>query len=175
MDSVGSGPHIWDPTSISNLARLLPSLSCVSTEQSPPPPPQQGTFLTFRSQTDTNMCFDLRNSDTTNGSRLWLHPCNGSPAQQWTRDSQGKLRSAINTNKCVVGNAGSVSAGTFLMLWDCAENDTRYYFDRWTDGSIRPRNDKNICVDAASNTPFDGRPALIFWNCHGGANQLWRW
>ena len=129
----------------------------------------------FRSQADTNTCIDLRFSDTTNGSRIWLYPCDGGLAQQWMRDSQGRLRSALNTNKCVVGNAGSVSAGTFLMIWDCADNDTRYLFDRWTDGSIRPRNDSNMCLDVTSNSLIDGRPTLIFWPCHGGANQLWRW
>jgi hypothetical protein len=177
MDAVGSNTQIWDPTSINDLAQLLPSHSCVSQEQDspPPPPPQQGTFFTLRSQSDTNLCFDLRYSDTTNGSRLWLHPCSDSPAQQWMRDSQGKLRSAIDTNKCVVGNEGSVSAGTFLMVWDCFEDDSRYYFDRWSDGSIRPRNDPNICVDVSSNDPLDGRPTMIFWYCHGEVNQLWNW
>jgi hypothetical protein len=176
MDSVGSGTHIWDPTSLNHLAQLLPSYSCVSQEQdSPPPPPQEGGFFMFRSQSDSNLCFDLRYSDTTNGSLLWLYPCSDSPAQQWMLDSQGKLRSAIDTNKCVVGNAGSVSAGTFLMLWDCLEDDSRYYFDGWSDGSIRPRNDENICVDASSNPPLDGQPTLIFWYCHGESNQLWNW
>jgi hypothetical protein len=45
-------------------------------------------------------CLDLYRSDTTNGNFIILSECNGSAAQKWWLDSNGYIRSAVNTNKC---------------------------------------------------------------------------
>ena len=106
------------------------------------------TFYQFKNAKDPSKCLDLRSSSTTNGNRIILKECNGTPAQQWWVDSNWYIRSAVNTNKCskftlaaklvlrlpcshftifyssVVGTAGLTTAGTDLIINDWyASND----------------------------------------------------
>ncbi len=113
-------------------------------------------------------CIDLKHGNTSNGNQVWYYPCNQTPAQSWYwDDSNNYIRSSIDKNKCLVGSGGSSALGTKLMIWDCVNNDDRFRWD-WdaSDDSLRPRNNKEVCIEAKDGISYD----LILDSC----NDEWK-
>ena len=147
--------------------------SCVT--GSTKPPSSSGRLLTLRSKEVPDHCFDLRHANPSNGSRIWLYKCNGTPAQQWYHDDQNRLRSAVDQSKCVVGVKGDIDNGTDLMIYDCFDNDDRFVFDRYKDGTIRSRKDAGQCVDVSYSKTLEGIRQVHWYACHDKINQKWSW
>lgn len=55
----------------------------------------------IRSQLDSSYCLDVPGGRARNFARLQLYRCNGSTAQKFTFDRNGRLRSALNHSYCV--------------------------------------------------------------------------
>ena len=146
-------------------------------------------------------CIDVRKADSSNGTPLWLWPCNGSPAQLFKMDSKTNyIRSGLDYYKCIVGEDLEAEQSTDLMIYDCPDSpykgssnkkdDTSYDDDdledefrwRYDPGSQRIWNIDNPyqCIDAANDEFVDGidlpnARAIHLWNCHSGDNQKWLW
>lgn len=175
MSGRGNGDY-FSQTSKNAMNAKFAERSCVTGGSSRPPTTSLGRLLTLRSQEIPGHCFDLRHGDPSNGSRIWLYKCNGTPAQQWYHDNQNRLRSAIDPSKCVVGVKGSTENGTDLMVYDCFDNDERFVFDRYTDGTIRSRKNSRQCVDVSYSKTLEGNNRQVHWHeCHGKINQKWSW
>jgi len=66
-------------------------------------------------------CIDLDEGKTTNGQRINLSPCSSARSQFWYHDNKFRLRSIIDSNKCLdAGDQGKTRDQVFI--WDC--NDT---------------------------------------------------
>ncbi len=131
------------------------------------------TFLEFRSNEISTECLDLYAASTTNGNRIIQYGCNGTPGQQWFVDSNFYIRSALDTNKCIVGSSGSTAAGTNLIIHDCISNDSRFVFTYYDDNTFRPAADTNQCVGSSSSDIFNGWWGIELSDCAGSLNQQW--
>ena len=167
---LNSGQNGFSSTSINALNSYLGRQSCLS--QTTGTGSDSFTYRSGLTTSGKNLCLDLNRGSTTNGNRLILWECNGGANQRWTQDSAGYIRSMINTKKCIVTNGASLSAGTFFMIWDCIDNFPGMQYLRYTDSSLRARNDRNKCIDVNGNTGPLGAEVLLY-DCHGRANQQW--
>ena len=83
------------------------------------------------------------------------------------------IRSGADPNKCLIETDGSTAAGTRLAIQDCVSGDVKFMFDRYTDGSIRPREAADNCIRLSSNM-IDGSNVLELWAC-ADTSQQWTW
>jgi glucosylceramidase len=127
-------------------------------------PPQTGGAITGLG----GKCVDVAGATTANGTAVQLYGCNGTTAQQWTRASDGTLRSL---GKCLDISGPSNADGTVTHLWDCHTGTSQ----KWTYDSATQRlvnQYANKCLDVTGNTSADGT-RLQIWGCTTGANQKW--
>jgi hypothetical protein len=109
-------------------------------------------------------CVDVNQSNPADGTAIQLWDCNGTGAQQWTR--QGSTIRALG--KCLDVQSGGTANGTLTQLWTC--NGTGAQNWTWqSDGALR-NPQSNRCLDAPGS---NSGTRLVIWDCHGGANQRW--
>ncbi|NUS00003.1 MAG: PKD domain-containing protein, partial [Kribbellaceae bacterium] len=105
----------------------------------------------------TQMCLDLANGATDNGTMVRSWGCNGTTAQIWTFNSNGTITSALNPNRCVdILRSSVTSDGTMIQtpvqIWDCNGWDNQ----KWT-------------LRNSTNASSSGHPGwLNFYNEHSG-------
>ncbi|MBB2945589.1 glucosylceramidase [Actinoplanes lutulentus] len=113
-------------------------------------------------------CVDVAGAATANGTAIQLYGCNGSTAQQWTRASDGTLRSL---GKCLDISGPSNADGTVTHLWDCHTGTSqKWTYDSATQRLVNGYSGK--CLDVTGNSSADGT-RLQIWTCTTGANQKW--
>ncbi|MEU8382720.1 ricin-type beta-trefoil lectin domain protein, partial [Streptosporangium sp. NPDC048865] len=61
-------------------------------------------------------CVDVAAASSANGTPIQLYDCNGSAAQQWTRNGDGTVRAL---GKCLDVTAASTANGAQIQLYDC--------------------------------------------------------
>jgi hypothetical protein len=174
--SINNQRNGFSSASIASMNSYLGRQNCLSSTTTTPPP-SGGDFFEFRSALSTSSklwCLDLARADTTNGSPIVLWSCNGSPHQQWTLDSEGYMRSKVNTNKCVVTSGANLNAGTMFMIWDCTPNFPDMQWLRYTDSSIRPRNARSQCMDVRGDAVASDGATIQLYNCgNRRGDQVW--
>lgn len=124
-------------------------------------PPTGGTITGIGGK-----CVDVAGANPANGTPVQLYDCNGTAAQQWTR--QGDTIRALG--KCLDAASGGTADGTLVQLWDCNGTGAQ----RW---AVSAANDivniqANKCLDAKDNSSANGT-RLQIWTCAGTANQKW--
>ncbi|MEU4419584.1 ThuA domain-containing protein [Actinoplanes sp. NPDC024001] len=111
-------------------------------------------------------CLDVSGAATADGTKIQLWTCNGSGAQNWTR--QGSTFRALG--KCLDVAGGATANGTKVQLWTCNGTGAQNWAPQ-ADGTIRnPQSGR--CLDVSQNSSADGQQIHI-WDCHTGANQKW--
>jgi hypothetical protein len=134
------------------------------------------SYQDIRNGEDSIMCMDLKEAETFDGNQITLHGCNGTPAQEWYHEAGTSfIRSAVDPSKCLAGSGGNTDNGTALIINTCFDNDERFMFIRYTDGSIRPVRDDGLCVGPSGSTQVDGNFVIQFSDCDGGDHQKWDW
>ncbi len=125
------------------------------------------TWVDFRSKS-SGKCLDVTGGATANGTKVQVHTCNGTSAQQWFFDPiKGTLKSKLPGNKCLDVPAGQTNNGTELQIWDCQAGNMNQQFDK--NGNVfRPRLNTNKTLDAT------GSDRVVLWEYHGRDNQRWR-
>lgn len=78
---------------------------------------QYDAFGNRRLLNRNGQCLELRSNDSTNGTRVWTAPCNGSAAQQWDFTSNGEIKNA--NGKCLDAPNGDTRINAPLQIWDC--------------------------------------------------------
>ena len=58
-------------------------------------------YFELRSIINNGYCLDVKNGSSKNFTPLWLYECNGTAAQKFSFDSDGRIHSQINYNLCV--------------------------------------------------------------------------
>ncbi|GAA4573996.1 ricin-type beta-trefoil lectin domain protein [Micromonospora coerulea] len=112
-------------------------------------------------------CLDVTDNSSADGTPVQIWTCFGGPNQQWTRGTDGTLRSL---GKCLDVSGGGTADGTRVQLWTC--NGTPAQQWTWTTGRDLVNPQANKCLDITGNTSADGTKVQI-WSCTGGANQKW--
>ncbi len=62
------------------------------------------------------MCLDVYGAKKTNGTPIITYRCHGEPNQQWTRGTDGTIKS-VASGKCL--DASGPKNGSDLIIWDC--------------------------------------------------------
>ncbi|MER6776003.1 ricin-type beta-trefoil lectin domain protein [Streptomyces sp. NPDC000656] len=70
-------------------------------------------------------CIDAAYAGTTNGTLIWLYPCNGSYGQQFLPHADGTIYHP-KSGRCL--DTSNMNTGTQLYLWDCNATNPQ----RWT-------------------------------------------
>lgn len=112
-------------------------------------------------------CLDVWESNSTDGTRIVLWPCNGGASQQWELRSDGTIHGLAG--KCLDVWQSNSSDGTGIVLWPCHSGQNQ----RWAlrpDGTIQGLGGK--CLDVWESNSTDGT-RIVLWPCHGSANQRW--
>jgi glucosylceramidase len=112
-------------------------------------------------------CVDVAGANSADGTQVQLYTCNGTTAQQWTRNSNGTVTGLAG--KCLDVAGASTANGAKVQLYTC--NGTAA--QQWTytaNQLINPAANK--CLDVTGNNSADGTPLQI-WSCSGAANQKW--
>ncbi|BBH66219.1 glucosylceramidase [Actinoplanes sp. OR16] len=113
-------------------------------------------------------CVDVAGASSANGTAVQLYGCNGTTAQQWTRASDGTLRSL---GRCLDISGPSSADGTVTHLWDCHSGSSqKWTYDSATQRLVNGYSGK--CLDVTGNNSADGT-RLQIWTCTTGANQKW--
>ncbi|GHJ49248.1 glucosylceramidase [Catellatospora sp. TT07R-123] len=113
-------------------------------------------------------CIDVAGAATANGTAIQLYTCNGTTAQQWTRNADGTVSSL---GKCMDIVGPSAANGTKVHLWDCHTGSSQ----KWTYNSSTQQlvnGYSGTCLDVTGNNSADGTQLQI-WSCTTGANQKW--
>mmetsp|Transcript_21806 Transcript_21806/g.26705 ORF Transcript_21806/g.26705 Transcript_21806/m.26705 type:complete len:572 (-) Transcript_21806:425-2140(-) len=160
---------------------VCPDNTCLLSTPSPTPAfpaLPSGRYMIWHANDAANglhHCIGLKNGYTTNGNDIWLYPCSlGTSAQEWEYDSKDNyIKSGIDKNKCLAPFEGSVAQGNSLAIYDCIVNDNVFLWDRYGDGSIRPRNNPDVCIQSNDGLSNDGgvdKPSLD--SCLVGSNLI---
>jgi hypothetical protein len=112
-------------------------------------------------------CVDVNQNNSADGTAIQLWDCNGTTAQQWTR--QGSTIRALG--KCLDVQSSGTANGTLIQLWTCNGSGAQNWTSQ-SDGALR-NPQSNRCLDAPGGNTANGT-RLIIWDCHGGANQRWQ-
>jgi hypothetical protein len=123
----------------------------------------------------SNLCLDLPNSNTTDGTYLQVYPCTGGANQQfqWNPDNTLHVLS-----KCVDLPGGNTAEFTRLDVWDC-NGGANQKFDSLpateegaTSGLLlRSWANQTKCIDVEHGSTANGTP-IDLYDCHGTNNQV---
>jgi beta-glucanase (GH16 family) len=114
-----------------------------------------------------NKCVDVSGANTANGTAIQIWDCNGTGAQQWTR--QGDTLRALG--KCMDVMYGGTANDTKVWLWDCNGTGAQVWQVGANNTLRNPQSGR--CLDLPNGNTANGNQ-LIIWDCHGGTNQQWR-
>jgi hypothetical protein len=120
-----------------------------------------------------NMCLDLPNGNTTNGTNVQLHYCNGATAQKWILSDDGYIHYGGDYSKCLDAEGPSSANGTAIQLWDCKPQlaNQQWTVD-WAFGAIHTNQDPSKCIDVKAANPAPGTKIQL-WGCNGTNAQRW--
>ncbi|HEU5470594.1 MAG TPA: lectin [Actinophytocola sp.] len=113
-------------------------------------------------------CLDVAASGTADGTRIQIHDCNGTGAQNWTLASDGSLRAL---GKCLDVDHSGRADGTRIQLWTCNGTSAQQWWPRPDGGLRNPPSGK--CLDVPNSNTANGT-AVQLWTCNGTDAQTWR-
>jgi hypothetical protein len=126
-------------------------------------------------------CLDDPASDTTPGTQLILHPCQGNLNQKWALPAGGQYASAFGAVKNPVapllvycmdayGSSGGASPGQKVAINTCGGTQPQ----SWTVGTNGTVQAWGLCLDAAGGgTDSVGDPLATLQLCDGSSSQAW--
>ncbi|MEU0602412.1 LamG-like jellyroll fold domain-containing protein [Streptomyces sp. NPDC006393] len=113
------------------------------------------------------LCLDDAGAGTADSTKIQVHTCNGTPAQQWSYIADGSLRVL---GKCLDVTGGGTADGTLLQLHSCNGTGAQ----KWTPGAngslVNPQSGK--CLDDPGASTTNGTQAQIH-SCNNTAAQNW--
>ncbi|MET8827222.1 ricin-type beta-trefoil lectin domain protein [Streptomyces sp. NPDC004610] len=112
----------------------------------------------------SGLCLSVADGEVAQGAGTELAPCGDDPAQRWSYETDGLLRSAADPGLCV-----DARIGHSVRLTACADTaDVRY--DLTAQGTLVPRWDRDLALTPAAT---DGTGALMVKLRDGGQAQRW--
>ncbi len=127
-------------------------------------------------------CLDVENADPSDDTPVNLYRCNGGDNQRWQLELSSLPQPITGLEgKCLVPRVDA-SGDVRAVIGPCGD-------DRWQLGSpghpgggqtrhhaepaVLIHTETGLCLDVEGGSAADGTPVVLF-DCHGGANQLWR-
>ncbi|AKU99147.1 putative secreted hydrolase [Labilithrix luteola] len=111
------------------------------------------------------LCLDVQWGSAANGTPVWLWPCTGSVAQQWSYNSSTRQLTAMG--KCLEF-AAPVVQGSQLQIWDCNGS----FQQRW---SVVPYEDGTWGFSPVAFANFVGFRMDLVKNVAVAQQPLWAW
>lgn len=120
------------------------------------------------------MCLGPASGQSGNGTAVVIAPCDGTPAQRWTRTTAGEFGAA--DGRCLDVLGGRTDNLTTVWLWDCLGAPNQHWS---TGGGPPPPPLTNVefvgraadkCMDVLGGGRSAGT-ALIIYSCYGNDNQ----
>ena len=129
--------------------------------------PAKPTIGAITAGVGTNLCVDVNQSATADGTAVQLWGCDGTAAQDWRVAADHTLRSL---GKCLdVSNSGTAD-GTAVQLYGCNGTGAQ----QWTSGSngslVNPESGK--CLDDPNSSTTNGARLQIY-TCNASSAQKW--
>jgi len=127
---------------------------------------------------NSNLCLDVPNSSTANGTQLQQYSCNGSGAQQYdvwyVGNSRYEVRN-VTSGRCIDLYSAWTINGTAVQQYDCNQtNAQRWFISGIGDGSVQFKSviDSSKVWDVSNVSTTPGA-AVWLWSNGQGANQRW--
>jgi len=131
------------------------------------PSPSPSTGAPFRLINGaSNTCFDVPNSNTTDGTQMIIWSCNGGANQSFTQNAQ-TLRVL---GKCVTAFNNGTANGTRVVLSTCNNGANQNWTQR-PDGSIAGVQ-SGRCIQPTGGATGNGT-LIILQDCNGQPYQRW--
>lgn len=118
-----------------------------------------------------NLCLSPTGWDVmTNGKGVNAWQCVGNPAQVWTVRSDGTIRSAVNSTRCLQSSLAVVGVGSPLEMGTCTGAANQL----WDASDIRQisTSDKVLCIDTANST-VSAQQRLVLAQCDSDLPSQW--
>ncbi|MER5432852.1 ricin-type beta-trefoil lectin domain protein [Streptomyces sp. NPDC002588] len=113
------------------------------------------------------LCLETAGGHTTDHTKVQIHTCNGSAAQQWVLHDDGSMRVL---GKCLDATDGGTADGTLLQLYKCNGTGSQ----KWTTGTsgslVNPQSGK--CLDDPQQSAANGTQVQLH-TCNNTAAQNW--
>ena len=98
----------------------------------------------------SSQCIDLKKSSTENGNIIRLRSCQNLQRQKWKLGVDGYIRSALDENKCIVGEGGATKEkGTRMVIGECEPEISQFVVT--PNGKIKSKQNKKLCIGRARN------------------------
>jgi predicted alpha-1,6-mannanase (GH76 family) len=115
----------------------------------------------------SGFCLDDKQDSGATNAIVELFTCNGTPAQQWQIQSNGKIQIA---GACLDVYQNKMVNGALTVLYPC-NNGLSQTWRVSSDGAIY-NTQTGKCLDDPHSSRTD-RTQLQIWTCNGASNQIW--
>jgi glycerophosphoryl diester phosphodiesterase len=129
--------------------------------------------------TGSGKCLDVAAAGTADGTQMQIYDCNGSGAQEWTKqDRGGNNFSLVNTGsaKCLDVASSSQEPGAKVQIYTCNGTAAQgWYFEAlqdWPNHYVLRSNNSNQCLDVATSGTTNGSRVQQY-TCNYTAAQFW--
>ncbi len=136
-------------------------------EQAPPPPPPVGPVSSDLKATDTQvLCLDDAGGVTTTGNKIDIFRCNGTPAQNWTAESDGTVR--LHGTNCLD------TSGTNVVLNPCNGSLSQVWQSSGPNDFWLVNKASGLCLADPGTSRTDGTQLVVATCIHAATNEVWR-
>jgi Ricin-type beta-trefoil lectin domain len=112
------------------------------------------------------LCLDDRGASTASYNPIQVYTCNGTSAQQWTKEPNDTLEVL---GMCLDVDAAGTANGTLVDLYTCNGTGAQVWAPQPDGALVNPNSGK--CLD---DTGYGGSGTQVqIWSCSGNANQSW--
>lgn len=129
----------------------------------------QGTMRGKLHNADSGLCIAVVGKKAVKGAETELADCSSASVQQWTYETDGRLRSAADPDLCLDSHLGySVQLAPCTGASEPGAKNIRYDFT--LQGTLVPRWDQDLALTPAAT---DGSGALVVKTRDDGTAQHW--
>ncbi|MED7951997.1 ricin-type beta-trefoil lectin domain protein [Streptomyces sp. BE303] len=115
----------------------------------------------------TPLCLDDDHAWTADGTAILSFTCNGNTSQQWTLETDGRLKTG---GKCIRPVGGVAERGRQVELWTCDGSAAQEWRSGPNDSLVNVASGQCLDVPHGNTTPGT---RVGLWDCNQGTNQRW--
>lgn len=113
------------------------------------------------------LCVDVREANRADGTAVQVYGCNGTPAQSWTVQPDGRMQAL---GKCLDVRDGATADGTPVQLYRCNGTGAQVWKAQPDGTLLNPQSGR--CLEDAGSGPAGTQ--LVIRSCTGSAQQQWK-